>query len=58
MPSGEVVTPEEVAVTAATTIEQPSPPLRVPVGAPAEKALRARKEAPEDKSFLFAQIDW
>jgi NAD(P)-dependent dehydrogenase (short-subunit alcohol dehydrogenase family) len=27
-------------------------------GAPAEKALRARKEAPEDKSFLFAQIDW
>jgi NAD(P)-dependent dehydrogenase (short-subunit alcohol dehydrogenase family) len=30
----------------------------VPVRAPAEKALRARKEAPEDKSFLFAQIDW
>jgi hypothetical protein len=30
----------------------------VSVGAPAEKALRARKEAPEDKSFLFAQIDW
>ena len=55
---GEVVTPEEVAVTVATTIEQPSPPLRVPVGAPAEKALRARKEAPEDAPFLFAKIDW
>ncbi|MEV6646560.1 SDR family NAD(P)-dependent oxidoreductase [Amycolatopsis sp. NPDC051371] len=55
---GEVVTPEEVAVTVATTIEQTSPPLRVPVGAPAEKALRARKEAPENEPFLFAKIDW
>ena len=55
---GEVVTPEEVAATVATTIEQPAPPLRVPVGAPAEKALRARKEAPEDAPFLFAKIDW
>lgn len=55
---GEVVTPEEVAVTVATTIEQASPPLRVPVGAPAGKALRARKDAPEDRPFLFAKIDW
>jgi NAD(P)-dependent dehydrogenase (short-subunit alcohol dehydrogenase family) len=30
----------------------------VPVRAPAEKALRARKEAPEDKPFPFAQNDW
>ncbi|MEU0788749.1 SDR family oxidoreductase [Amycolatopsis sp. NPDC005961] len=55
---GEAVTPEEVAVTVATTIEQPSPPLRVPAGAPAEKALRARKQAPENEPFLFAKIDW
>ncbi len=55
---GEVVTPEEVAVTVATTIEQSAPPLRVPVGAPAEKALRARKEAPENAPFLFAQVEW
>ncbi|MEU8632213.1 SDR family oxidoreductase [Amycolatopsis sp. NPDC048633] len=55
---GEVVTPEEVAATVATTIEQPAPPLRVPAGAPAEKALRARKEAPENEPFLFPDIDW
>ncbi|MGK3202876.1 hypothetical protein [Amycolatopsis sp. MEPSY49] len=55
---GEVVTPEEVAVTVAETIEQREPPLRVPAGAPAEKALRARKDAPENEPFLFANIDW
>ncbi|WP_372666830.1 SDR family oxidoreductase [Amycolatopsis kentuckyensis] len=55
---GEVVTPEEVAVTVAETIEHAEPPLRVPAGAPAEKALRARKEAPENEPFLFAKIDW
>ncbi|MFJ7215376.1 SDR family NAD(P)-dependent oxidoreductase [Amycolatopsis sp. NPDC098790] len=55
---GEGVTPEEVAVTVAETIERPEPPLRVPAGAPAEKALRARKDAPENEPFLFAKIDW
>jgi hypothetical protein len=45
---GEVVTPEEVAAVVADTIEQPGPPLLVPAGAPAEQALRARKEAPEN----------
>ncbi|MGW2957939.1 hypothetical protein ACWDGI_05540 [Streptomyces sp. NPDC001220] len=33
-------------------------PHRVPVGPPAERALRARKEAPEDRPFLPAEIDW
>jgi NADP-dependent 3-hydroxy acid dehydrogenase YdfG len=55
---GESVTPEEVAAAVADTIERPEPPLRVPVGAPAEKALQARKEAPEDEPFLTAKIDW
>ncbi|MEU7888028.1 SDR family oxidoreductase [Microbispora bryophytorum] len=55
---GESVTPEEVAATVADTIELPEPPLRVPVGAPAERALRARKEAPENEPFLTAEIDW
>ncbi|MGW4524755.1 SDR family oxidoreductase [Amycolatopsis sp. NPDC004378] len=55
---GEAVTPEEVAVAVASTIEQTTPPLRVPVGAPAGKALRARKEAPEDRPFLPVEIDW
>ncbi|MFD7996817.1 SDR family oxidoreductase [Streptomyces mexicanus] len=55
---GEVITAEEVAAVVADTIEQPDPPLRVPAGAPAERVLRARKEAPEDKPFLPAEIDW
>jgi NADP-dependent 3-hydroxy acid dehydrogenase YdfG len=55
---GEVVTAEEVATVVADTIEQPEPPLRVPAGAPAERALRARKEAPEDKPFMPVDIDW
>ncbi|MFG2473944.1 SDR family oxidoreductase [Streptomyces fagopyri] len=55
---GEPVTPEEVAATVADTIEQPDPPLRVPAGAPAERVLKARKEAPENEPFLAVKIDW
>ncbi|MEU3983740.1 SDR family oxidoreductase [Streptomyces sp. NPDC026672] len=55
---GEVVTPEEVASVVADTIERPEPPLRVPVGAPAERPLKARKEAPEDKPFLPVELEW
>ncbi|WP_046497475.1 SDR family oxidoreductase [Streptomyces odonnellii] len=55
---GEVVTSEEVAVVVADTIERPEPPLRVPAGAPAERALRARKEAPENEPFVPAELDW
>ncbi|MFF0052533.1 hypothetical protein OH781_00985 [Streptomyces sp. NBC_01550] len=55
---GESVTPQEVAATVADTIEQADPPLRVPVGAPAKKALQARKEAPENETFLTAKINW
>jgi len=55
---GEAVTPEDVAVAVADTIEQPEPPLRVPVGAPARRVLQARKEAPESEPFLMAEINW
>ncbi|WP_406291771.1 SDR family oxidoreductase [Streptomyces sp. NBC_00624] len=55
---GESVTPQEVAATVADTIEQADPPLRVPVGAPAKQVLQARKEAPENETFLTAEIDW
>ncbi|MGW1795123.1 SDR family NAD(P)-dependent oxidoreductase [Streptomyces sp. NPDC001984] len=55
---GESVTPESVATAVADTIEQPEPPLRVPVGASAIRAVRARKEAPEAKPFLMTEIDW
>jgi NAD(P)-dependent dehydrogenase (short-subunit alcohol dehydrogenase family) len=55
---GESVTPQDVAAAVADAIEQPEPPLRVPVGLPAERALRARKEAPESEPFLLAAINW
>jgi NAD(P)-dependent dehydrogenase (short-subunit alcohol dehydrogenase family) len=55
---GESVTPQEVAAAVADTIEEPEPALRVPVGAPARRALEARKRAPEAKPFLVAAIDW
>jgi NADP-dependent 3-hydroxy acid dehydrogenase YdfG len=55
---GEVIAPEEVAAVVADTIEQAEPPLRVPAGAPAERALKARKEAPESEPFMPAELDW
>ncbi|MFJ4732057.1 SDR family oxidoreductase [Streptomyces sp. NPDC088770] len=55
---GEAITPEEVAAVVADTIEEPAPALRVPAGAPAERPLKARKEAPESEPFLLADIDW
>lgn len=55
---GDLVTTEDVATAVADTIEHPEPPLRVPVGAPAEQVLRARKEAPEHTPFLPAEINW
>ena len=55
---GDSVTPEAVATAVADTVDQPAPPLRVPVGAPAERLLRARKRAPEDRPFLPVDLDW
>lgn len=55
---GEVVTAAEVAAAVADTIEHPDPPLRLPVGAPAERALKARKQAPDDQPFWLAELDW
>ncbi|MET9557268.1 SDR family oxidoreductase [Streptomyces sp. NPDC006645] len=54
----EPVTPEDVAAAVADTVEQPDPPLRVPVGAPARVALEARKSAPEDAPFVPLALDW
>jgi hypothetical protein len=47
-----------VAAVVADTIERPEPPLRVPAGAPAERALLARKNAPESEPFVLAELDW
>ncbi|WP_329454820.1 SDR family oxidoreductase [Streptomyces sp. NBC_01497] len=55
---GAFVTPEDVAAAVADTVEQPEPPLRIPVGTPAATVLQARKAAPEDTSFLPVALDW
>lgn len=55
---GEVVTPEEVAAVVADTIEHPDPPLRVPAGAPAERVLKARREAPDSVPYLPVELEW
>lgn len=55
---GEAVTAEEVAVAVADTIELSEPPLRVPVGAPAQRVLEARKQAPENEPFMPVTINW
>ncbi|WP_328453544.1 hypothetical protein [Amycolatopsis sp. NBC_00438] len=49
---------QDVAAAVADTIEKPDPPLRGPIGAPAERILRARKEAPEDVPFLATDLGW
>src|SRR6201996_2462938 len=49
------ITPEEVAGAVAATVDQGAQaPFRIPVGAPAEAVLAARKAAPEDAPFLAA----
>jgi NADP-dependent 3-hydroxy acid dehydrogenase YdfG len=54
----EAIAPEDVAAAVADTIGQAEPPLRVPVGAAARRVIQARKEAPDSKPFLMAEIDW
>ena len=47
-----MISPEEVAVALADLAEQPAVPLRVPIGAVAEKILAARDAAPYDRPFI------
>jgi NADP-dependent 3-hydroxy acid dehydrogenase YdfG len=52
------VTVEEVAGAVASAVEDPTAPLRIPVGAAATSMLAARKAAPEDVPFLAAPLEW
>jgi NADP-dependent 3-hydroxy acid dehydrogenase YdfG len=53
------ITTEEVAAAVAATVDQGAhAPFRIPVGAPAEAVLAARKAAPEDAPFVAAPLDW
>ena len=53
-PAATMISPEEVAAALADLAERPSVPLRVPVGALAEKVLAARDAAPYDRPFVRA----
>ena len=55
---GDVVTAEDVAVVVADTIDQPEPPLRVPAGVPAERALAARKQASDAMPYMPVPLNW
>jgi NADP-dependent 3-hydroxy acid dehydrogenase YdfG len=52
IPKASMITSEEVAAALADLVEQPTVPLRVPVGPVAEKILAARDAAPYDRPFV------
>src|SRR6266487_5213230 len=55
---GTFITVEEVAAAVADVLEDPDPPLRVPVGRPAETVLVARRVAVDDMPFRIAPLRW
>jgi NAD(P)-dependent dehydrogenase (short-subunit alcohol dehydrogenase family) len=52
------VTVEEVAQAVADTLENPDPPLRVPVGRPAATLLAARHATDDDVPFRIVPLRW
>jgi NAD(P)-dependent dehydrogenase (short-subunit alcohol dehydrogenase family) len=55
---GEPITVEEVAQAAADALENPDPPLRLPVGRPAVTLLAARHAAADDVPFWIVPLRW
>jgi NAD(P)-dependent dehydrogenase (short-subunit alcohol dehydrogenase family) len=55
---GDPITVEEVAQAVADTLEDPDPPLRLPVGRPAATLLAARHATPDDVPFRIAPLRW
>jgi NADP-dependent 3-hydroxy acid dehydrogenase YdfG len=54
IPRQVMISPKQVAATLADLVEQPTVPLRVPVGPVAERVLAARDAAPYDQPFRRA----
>jgi NAD(P)-dependent dehydrogenase (short-subunit alcohol dehydrogenase family) len=54
IPAELMISPEQVAMILADLAEQPTVPLRVPVGRVAEQVLAARDTAPYDEPFVRA----
>jgi NAD(P)-dependent dehydrogenase (short-subunit alcohol dehydrogenase family) len=51
--AGDRIQPEEVAEAIAEIIENPNPPLRLPVGPAAIRQIEARRAAPDDRPFGY-----
>ncbi|MFJ9244849.1 SDR family oxidoreductase [Streptomyces sp. NPDC101776] len=54
LPAEMIISPEQVAEALADLVEQPTVPLRVPVGPVAQHIINSRDNAPYDKPFLIA----
>lgn len=55
---GSMISVEEVAAAAADALEDPNPPLRIPVGEPARRLLAARRSADDAVPFTPAPLRW
>src|SRR4029077_10194388 len=55
---GSFITVEDIAAAVADSLEQDSPPLRIPVGASAKAVLAARAATPETTPFRIAPLEW
>jgi NADP-dependent 3-hydroxy acid dehydrogenase YdfG len=55
---GASITVDEVAQAVADTLEDPDPPLRLPVGRPAAMLLAARHATADDVPFRIAPLRW
>ena len=55
---GEAITVEEVAQATGDALENPDPPLRLPVGRPAATLLAARHAAADDVPFRIVPLRW
>ena len=55
---GSTISVAEAAEAIADAVEAVHLPLRIPVGAPARRALAARRQAGDDAPFLLAPIAW
>jgi len=55
---GDSITVDEVAQAVADTLEDPDPPLRLPVGRPAATLLAARHATADDVPFRIAPLHW
>jgi NADP-dependent 3-hydroxy acid dehydrogenase YdfG len=58
MDPATMITVDAVAVAVAEALEDPEPPLRIPVGEPARRMLAARRAADDTRPFVPMALRW